>query len=222
MGSDKLFHKRKEKSANALARRTAIKSPYETVLIICEGEKTEVEYFLGLVREKKLNTANIQIMPAKGSAPKNIVEFAIKLAEDNEGIDRVFCVFDRDEHSSFDFALNMIKNYKPNVRAKSKPKYQAIVSFPCFELWLLLHFTYTTKGYFRTQRGSASDNLISELCNHIPKYDKKDKNLFIKTSNYLAQAIKHAKRLKKYNSETDSNHTETNVYELVEYLLKLK
>ena len=45
MGSEDLFHKRKAKSAEQLERRKAKRSPYEKVLIVCEGEKTEPNYF---------------------------------------------------------------------------------------------------------------------------------------------------------------------------------
>jgi len=44
MGSDDLFHKRKAKNAQQLARRKARRAPYAKVLIVCEGEKTEPLY----------------------------------------------------------------------------------------------------------------------------------------------------------------------------------
>lgn len=41
MGTDNLFHKRKERKAESLRRRRTMKAPYDVVLIVCEGEKTE-------------------------------------------------------------------------------------------------------------------------------------------------------------------------------------
>lgn len=41
MGSDNLFHKRKERKAASLRRAKAKRSPYDVVLIVCEGAKTE-------------------------------------------------------------------------------------------------------------------------------------------------------------------------------------
>ena len=48
MGNDNLFHKRKERKAESLRRRRAQKSPYDVVLIVCEGGKTEPNYFAEL------------------------------------------------------------------------------------------------------------------------------------------------------------------------------
>lgn len=222
MGSDKIFHKRKERTAKELARRAAKKSPYETVLIVCEGEKTEVGYFKGLIKDKRLNTANVEVMPsAKGSAPISIVEFAIQTAESREGIDRVFCVFDRDNHASYELALEKTKNHKPSRKTKSKPIYQAIVSSPCFEIWLLLHFIYTAKAYSLTGSRSASDNVIADLRQYMPSYSKSAKGLFEQTSQRLERAIANAKKLKIDNVRTGSINPDTDVQVLVEHLIAL-
>ncbi|WP_224217287.1 RloB family protein [Vibrio cholerae] len=45
MGSDNLHHKRKAKAERELSRRKSKRSSYEKVLIVCEGEKTEPNYF---------------------------------------------------------------------------------------------------------------------------------------------------------------------------------
>ncbi|MGU9957110.1 MAG: hypothetical protein ACNYPI_05595 [Arenicellales bacterium WSBS_2016_MAG_OTU3] len=72
MGSDNRFHKRKAKSDGQLGRRTAKRSPYEKVLIVCEGAKTEPNYFKGCIQFYKLNTANVEIDGAGGSSPKSV------------------------------------------------------------------------------------------------------------------------------------------------------
>lgn len=45
MGTDDLFHKRKQRRATSLQRKKALKAPYDRVLIVCEGAKTEPNYF---------------------------------------------------------------------------------------------------------------------------------------------------------------------------------
>ncbi len=45
LGTDDLFHKRKAKVTNDLNRKQAIKRTYEKILIVCEGSKTEPNYF---------------------------------------------------------------------------------------------------------------------------------------------------------------------------------
>lgn len=222
MGADKLFHKQKERDAKELARRSAKKSAYESVLIICEGEKTEVNYLKELIRHQRLNTANVEVLPsAKGSAPISIVEFAIELAESREGIDQVFCVFDRDSHESYLAAIDKIKNYMPTRKAKSKSKLHAITSTPCFEIWFLLHFKHTGKLYHSTGNRSACENLIADLRQYITDYTKNDSQIFQKLKQDQDAAIKNAKKLKKDNSETGSKNPATDVHELVEYLITL-
>ena len=73
MGSDNLFHKRKERRAASLRRARAKRYPYDTVLIVCEGEKTEPYYFKELRDDLQLNTANIEITgDTGGSSPGNV------------------------------------------------------------------------------------------------------------------------------------------------------
>jgi hypothetical protein len=48
VGTDNFHHKRKAKLAKDLQRRQARRAPYEKVLIVCEGGKTEPNYFTEL------------------------------------------------------------------------------------------------------------------------------------------------------------------------------
>ncbi len=76
MGSDNLFHKRKARQSESLRRKMARRASYDTVLIVCEGEKTEPNYFRELRNDLKLNSANIEITgDAGGSSPMNIVNY---------------------------------------------------------------------------------------------------------------------------------------------------
>ena len=59
MGTDDLFHKRKAREAESLRRQAAKRVPYDVVLIVCEGEKTEPYYFKGLRKHLRLSNANI-------------------------------------------------------------------------------------------------------------------------------------------------------------------
>ena len=61
MGSDDLYHKRKAKTAQAHGRKQPKQAPYERVLIVCEGKKTEPNYFLGLRKALGLHPQNVVI-----------------------------------------------------------------------------------------------------------------------------------------------------------------
>lgn len=221
VGSDKIFQKRKFRKAKELARQKAKKSPHETVQIICEG-KTEFGYFNKLVKFFRLNTANVIVVTSKGSAPISIVEHGIEIAKNTFNIDCITCVFDRDNHESYERAIKKIKDHKPKRNDKSKPKYKAITSAPCFEIWLLLHFCYTTKAYTSSGNKSAADNLISDLSKHLVSYAKHTTDWFDDLIDNLNTALKNARQLQKHNNDTRSNNPATNIHELIEQLTNLK
>jgi len=78
MGTDNLFHKKRERGIRDLKRKTAQRSSYDRVLIVCEGEKTEPNYFNELIRDKKLNTANVVVEDSRhGSDPMSVVNCAL-------------------------------------------------------------------------------------------------------------------------------------------------
>lgn len=220
MGQDQLFHKNRERKNNELVRREASKAPYDTYLIVCEGE-TERNYFIGLIKYYRLNVANVISIKAKGSAPINVIQHGINYSETHSNIDHVICVFDRDDHKTYHEAIKILENHKPSRGSKSKPVFQAITSSPCFEIWILLHFIYTSQEFGRTGNKSSADNLIKSLKNHFPEYTKANENLFSTLVTKLPQALKNAKKLLKENEETGSVSPETKIHLLVEKLMNL-
>ncbi len=110
MGTDNLHHKRKAKQVSRLQRQNAKRKPYDKVLIVCEGEKTEPNYFNELKDHYEINTANIEIDGNCGSSPKSVVNHAINLytkeCDTDNGFDRVYCVFDKDSHGpAYEYAI---------------------------------------------------------------------------------------------------------------------
>ena len=61
MGSEDLFHKRKARKAEETARKKGKIKPYDRVLIVCEGEKTEPIYFEEIRVTLELDSANIKV-----------------------------------------------------------------------------------------------------------------------------------------------------------------
>lgn len=220
MGTENLFHLNKERAAKDLARRDSKRAPYDSVLIVCEGEKTEVNYFKNLIEVQRLNTANIEVTScAKGTAPITIVNYAIAQAKKRPYLDKVYCVFDRDDHSSFNQALQKIADLQSK---KNKIKFFAITSTPCFEIWPLLHFKYTTKQFTRTQNNSGGDNLIAELRSHLPDYQKNITDLYERLKAHLTTAFKNAERLREDNAITENKNPSTDVDQLVKYFVNIE
>ncbi len=221
MRSDKLFHRRNAKQIADLKRKQAKRSPYDKVLIVCEGEKTEPNYFRELRNFYRLNSANIKISGDCGSAPINIVEQAKELyrVEQRNSIpfDRVYCVFDKDTHESYRPALQLVKSAKP------KGVFYAINSVPCFEYWLLLHFCYTEKPFYGMLGAkSAGDQVLEELKKYIADYDKGNHGHFERLIDDLPQAIQYSKRALKSADACGADNPTTLVHELVEYLQELR
>ena len=76
MGTDNLFHKRKAKNSKELKRRASRRDPYKKILIVCEGEKTEPNYFEDIREYYRLNTVNVEVRGDCGSDPMSVVNFA--------------------------------------------------------------------------------------------------------------------------------------------------
>jgi hypothetical protein len=191
--------------ANSYKRRPPVRDPHDVVLIVCEGGKTEPNYLDRLRAVRRLSSANIRITPADGTDPMSVVKFAEKESARGE-YDRVFCIFDRDEHATYDAALRRVAKLK---------NFSAIISWPCFEIWLLLHFIYSAAPRSR-------DEAYAEVRRHYPSYRKGSGTVFDDLSNKLDQAIQHAKRLMNENSISGSSNPATLMHELVEYLMKLR
>lgn len=220
MGTDNLFRKRKAKDANSLKRRPPVRSSYERVLIVCEGEKTEPFYFSGLIDFYKLNTANVEVDGECGSSPTSVVNHAIELykEEHTKGnpYDRVYCVIDRDTHQCFSAALQRLSAQRP------KGAFFAVVSIPCFEYWFLCHFIYTRAAFLPTGRKSPGDLAFDALKQYWPDYRKGIQGAFPKLIDQLEFAKANARRGLADVLATGAYNPTTQVHELVEYLQNIK
>ena len=213
MAKGKLFHKKRERKAKSFERAIEWRKSNEVVLIVCEGEKTEPNYLRGLIRALRITTINI-LDTEHGSDPVSILNAAIaEFDKDKSLYDRVYCVFDRDGHANYAAALNLAQNHaltKSNVLFVTN-------SVPCFEIWLLLHFKYTTQAYVKAGNKSPCDRLISDLkrAGSLPNYQKNHKGIYELVSAKTGTAIRHAKMLDKYNRGVGSDNPSTKMHDLV-------
>jgi len=231
LGSEDLFHKRKAKRQQDTVRRNANRKPYDHVLIVCEGEKTEPYYFEEIRVHLDLDSANIKIDGNCDSSPKSVVDYAedvfIKERVKAGNYDRVFCVFDRDQHETFDYALNKINSMNielKNTEYSEEDVFMAIRSIPAFEYCFLLHFIPSTKSYSPLETKSVGDQVIDDLKIYIPNYEKKQKGIYkYSVDNMLIDGAKaHSKRIFENSKNTGDINPSTNVHELIEYLENLK
>jgi hypothetical protein len=132
--------------------------------------------------------------------------------------DCAYCVFDRNGHENYEAALRKISD----SRAGREGRLIGIPSWPCFEVWLLLHFTYTTAPFNPTSSKSSCDMVVRALRQHLPAYSKGQANIFESVSNKLDDALKNADLLEQHNRGSASSNPATRMHLLVEYLIALK
>ena len=181
--------------SHKLKRPSKNRPPKKIFLIVSEGEETEVNYFTDLKQDQRLITVEFKIVHSNNSDPMSVVNYAEQLRKERlkqnkiDGTpkyDRVFCLIDRDQH----------QNYKNALAKAKKSNIEVIRSIPCFELWFLLHYRYSTK-YF-----ACYDDLLPDLTKHCSGYSK-NMDIYSLLADKRETAIEHAKRLCKYWHLTD-------------------
>ena len=222
MGSEDLFHKRKARVSAALQRINRERSRNKRFLIVCEGTKTEPHYLQELLDDLHIRPQVVRVAPNDGVSPDRVVAHALALYEEDaltgDAFDQVYCVFDRDRHTTFDTAVQRTKDLK----AVGKPLV-AITSTPCFEVWLLLHFRYSDQPFHPAGKKSVGDQVVSALkaMPGFAKYGKGQKGVYGQLRDQLADALKHAEHLRRHGVVTGNINPATDVDELVKVIQAL-
>lgn len=227
--SDKLFQKRK--TAKKLSRRTATIAPNRRVLIVTEGEVTEVQYFEELKRILGLVNVDLDICGREcDSSPTAVVRYAIARADaeglhSKGGYNDVYCVIDRDDHKDFDKAISQILNANKPRSAFKGEQIVAVVSYPCFEYWLLLHFAFSRSPFSAASGKTAAEVVTAELKKYPPfeSYEKpltKEMlaELFDKKDVAITNAIQSLADAKK----TGEMNPSTTIHDLLQTLQALR
>jgi hypothetical protein len=149
-------------------RHTSLKRAYRTrpqrerYLIICEGEKTEPNYFKALKAVLPRHLVDIEIRGI-GANTLSLVERATQLRDAASGGDypyhHIWVVFDRDSFPADDF-----DNAICAVEAR---RFHAGWSNEAFELWYLLHFEDRSTAMSR-------DEFACKLSDHLGTAYKKN------------------------------------------------
>jgi hypothetical protein len=132
------------RNRTSLSRSTGFRTPRKTLLVLCEGSRTEPEYIQALSREpdvREIAAVKIIFDPDSfGSAPLTLVRRAVKLRKrsiaENDEVDEVWCVFDVEWPKSGQHHPNL----REAVQLAEANGVHLAVSNPSFELWLILHF----------------------------------------------------------------------------------
>lgn len=181
--------------------------------IACEGEKTEYRYFRGIIEFRSEIGIHplIEIIPINheqntSSNPLNIY-YQAQQALDNfpnflEG-DKLCIVVDRDKHSFTEEQFGIL------LGVEEKGEIKFCVSNPCFEFWLLLHFSDCSE-YDRVQLANnekyGSRTFIENcLIEKLGGYNKSRLKFAKNYKDRITTAIKNAKNFSVVSQELQDN-----------------
>lgn len=182
----------KRKSLHTLREERGV-----TWLIVCEGEKTEPNYFRGVETHLKQTLGSSFKLKLHikgfGRSTKSLVKSADALLRYADQLRRTprfkyaktFIVFDKDDFTPQDFDSAIFMS--------SARGYIPLWSNQCFELWLLLHFEYCQSALDRAYYPNRLTQIFTERY-HCP-YEKSQTNLFDMTRKQLDIAYNNTLKL---------------------------
>lgn len=171
-------------------RDKSIRKTKPVILIIAEGtNETETQYFYTFQHQNAGYIIKVLCTGHKTDPEgmlRKIETYWLENGFDSVHGDMAFILVDLD--------CNEEKAKLIRCLAKKSKIAQFIVSNPCFEVWFLLHFVYSTKAF------ASGKAVIDELKKYIPGYEKnKDISGIIMPG--LADAIGNVQRLRQYHQD---------------------
>lgn len=165
-----------ERVRGYLERKVGIRElNFERFLIVCEGEKTEPNYFKSFpIPEEWLDVYGM------GDNTLGIVRKAIALKQE-KNYDQVWCVFDRDSFpvDKFNRSLELAQKHNINIAYSNEG----------FEIWYLLHFNFYDTAISRQNY----KRMLSQLLTH--RYQKNSETIYEELKSRQPNAIRNARKL---------------------------
>jgi len=219
-------HIEKRKKRAASKRRKDVRSKRKYYLLICEGEKTEPNYFEALKNDLPRGVLELCQIDIEGTGHNtlSLVQLATQRKATFEqellrSIDKVWVIFDCDSFQPQDFNQAI-------ATCNKTPDFEAAWTNEAFELWYLLHFHFYNTAISRKQYQQKIEENLKSLFNKNYRYEKNSKNMYALLKRFGNQnaAIKHAQNLEKnWEGRQDfaQHHPCTKIHLLVQELLSL-
>jgi hypothetical protein len=189
-------------------RRTNHLEVRQRFLIVCEGAKTEPNYFEGFRVPKDIV---VDIQPGAGVHISVVREAITRRDDAADDYDQVWCVFDRDKDGA---NPSDAQNFNEALRLATANNIKVAYTNDAFELWYLLHFNYHDTAMHRHDYISKLNDLVDG------GYQKNDPSVYEKLEGKMGIATRNAKKLLSQYSPSAPEHDDpsTTVHLLVEQL----
>lgn len=133
--------RRNHKNSN-LTRKTGVREIKQSFLIVCEGEKTEPDYFKAF----RMTTATVKAV-GQAMNTMTLVNKAISIREADKHkkirYDQCWVVFDKDDFPA--------KDFNQAILFAEKNGFHVAYSNQAFEYWFLLHYNLYTGALHRNR-----------------------------------------------------------------------
>ncbi|MFB4424153.1 RloB family protein [Streptomyces sp. QL37] len=172
-----------------LGRKTEQRTARQRLLVVCGAEVTERDYLQGLKSAVRNPAVSVRIIE-RPKAPSQVVAHTVKLLQaTGDDYDQAWCVLDVDQFTDLDRA----------VAEAERNDVGLALSNPCFELWLLLHFTE------HHSHAPTYAHLLPYLDKHLPgTYSKTDLD-FRHYRDTWREAARRARQLAPEGAESGTN-----------------
>ncbi len=203
-------------------------------LIVCEGEKTEPNYFEAISNQLPKDMVKRITIVGTGRNTVDLIEEAEKeiakrARSGAPDFYYVWLVFDKDDFSSEKFNEVISVAFERNKKASpenGRPYWNCAWSNEAFELWYLLHFQELIGG--PVSRAQYQDKLEAAIRQVTQEkdftYKKNDFGMFARLRGFMPQALARAERalekqLELHGTDWASMNPATRVHELVKVLM---
>jgi len=173
------------------------------ILIVCEGERTEPNYFRAFRVARSVRSVVIRGL---GYNTLSLIEETIAIRDAEGPFDQVWCVLDTDSFPP--------ENVRRAIARAKASGIRVACSNEAFELWYFLHFAYLDSGISRQDYVDKLHALLGY------RYQKNDVAIYDALLSKQSTAIRNAVRLLKCYRRYDaaSDKPSTTVHQLVEEL----
>ncbi len=147
-------------------RRDSRRQERTTVLIVTNGTRTEMAYLKEIKRLARFRPISITIQPVPGD-PQTVLRKLKTPAVDASAYDEVWVVVDEDGVDRSEFARQVAKT---GPKVKGVALWRAVVSRPCFEVWLVAHYEQVHRYQGQDEAQRHFDKVASErqTPKHLP------------------------------------------------------